>query len=108
MITHASTTTPSRTSFSVHVEMYSRGFAGRMSRSCVTRSGRRTGAPNRRARIRVAGSPRAREEEAGRHADERHQVAEELEEGEEQRGDGAERGHGIEHARRVEEPARPQ
>src|SRR3989304_5855355 len=39
MMTHASTTLPSRPRFSVHGEINAPGFAGRPSGSCVTSSG---------------------------------------------------------------------
>src|SRR3990170_4918505 len=97
MMTHASTTAPSRTSFSVHVEMYSRGSAGRMSRSCVTRSGRRTAAPNRGPRIRVAGSPLPEGREAHDHARHREDEPDQREEGQDLE-DLQAQGNGIEHA----------
>src|SRR2546427_8434198 len=80
MMTHASTTLPSRTSFSVHVEMYSVGSAGRTSRSCVTSSGRRTGAAKPGGEIRVAGSRAAVGREPHDDPDHREDEADEPEE----------------------------
>src|SRR3989449_11722047 len=62
MITHASTTFPSRRSFSVHVEMISRGSYARSTRRSRTSSptfstARRRGRAAKRVRVRGRGSP---------------------------------------------------
>src|SRR2546427_3169679 len=103
MMTHASTTLPSRTSFSVHVEMYSVGSAGRWSRSCVTSSGRRAGAAKPGGELRVAGSPAPVGREAHDDPDHREDEADEPEEPddlEDLRAEGArvEHAHGEERA----------
>src|SRR3990170_6902242 len=79
MMTHASSACPSRTSFSVLVEMCSRGSAGRTSRSCVTSSGSRTAALIREPRIRVCGSPAPCGPQAGDDARHREDEADEPE-----------------------------
>src|SRR2546428_1701988 len=89
MITHASTTFPSRRSFSVHVEMISRGLYARSTRSSRTSSPTRMG-----PRLRGPGSkgfarpslPRRPE------ADESHDRAESEEEEPEEFDDGPEAG----------------
>src|SRR2546422_8381292 len=97
MITHASTTLPSRTSFSVHVEMYSVGSAGRTSRSCVTSSGRRTTAARPGSGISVAGSPAPDRRKANNDPDPREDEADEPEEPDDLEDLRAE-GRRVEHA----------
>src|SRR3989441_12753402 len=89
MITHASTTFPSRRSFSVHVEMISRGSYARSTRRSRTSSptfstARRRGRAAKRVRVRGPGSPHRAE------PDESHDCSQTEEEEPDHLDDGAE------------------